>query len=205
MVLDIDNTLLFALHIDQLPGKSPDNQDNIIRFDMCRAGIEYNFIAGWRKGLDFFFEELKDFSKFYINTHGVTEYAISVCNELSKKYGINIQSDKIVARDHYGVRKPLVKSLDKHLIQESEKAEFYGNSIALDDKPDVWSPDQTLCPVLNSKKYINFYDIWSSNMEHEVFPYSMVIMTKKVNKLIEFDRNEKKTIFPRFRYCACRE
>jgi hypothetical protein len=194
VVLDIDNTLLYAIDTKSIDGIDLTKYDNLLHVKWFISGQQHKLTLACRKGLDLFFSELKDFSKFFINTHGLGGYAVCIAEALSNRYNITIQSDKIVSRDTYR-GDTSAKSLDMHLTCKSEKDEFYKNSIALDDKPDVWAPDDTHCPVLNSKKYIHFHNILSNALEREVFPYSVMINTKNCNKLMSLQKEEKKSLY----------
>jgi hypothetical protein len=184
LVLDIDNTLLHALPCNP---KSKANKDDYI-IDFFAEGNRYKLSLALRKGLDIFFKELQYCSNFFINTHGIKFYADEVVKFLNTKYNLNISSNKIVSRDNYGGSTSCkYLHIYSHLNNDKEIKKFVYNAIALDDKPEVWHP-LNLCPVLNSKKFLSFCDLFMKDMSKEFFPYSLLLNHKDECNFLELNK-----------------
>jgi hypothetical protein len=195
LVLDIDNTLLYALEETKMKVKSKYS----INFTVDKK--KFTFSLALRKGLGTFFQDLRDISNFYINTHGMRVYADEIVKFLNSEYNLNITSNKVIARDDYFAKRMAGSKylhIYSHLHNDEAIANFYRNAIALDDKPEVWSPVMSRCPVLNSKKFINFYDLFMPQQYNavaaEIFPYCLLVNNKNTCNLLELNKEYKDKI-----------
>jgi hypothetical protein len=188
VVLDIDNTILFAT--DNIPDNLKLNKQSFrIRLKTETRSDQMTIII--REGLEMFFKELKDFSNFYINTHGLKIYADEICKQLNTRFNCDIKSNRIIARDNYS-GSTRSKSLNLHIVHGTNPNEFYNNSIVLDDKPEVWLPSRSNCPVINSKKFIHFLSL--NAMKEHVYPYMILIKKRNSYEFVQLDKTKESSI-----------
>jgi hypothetical protein len=148
IVLDIDNTLLYAdLKNTEHPLKDDEFKDENVEISRANInGKEFFFKFKLRKGLKKFFEKVEKFSNFYINTHGVNEYGYLVGDLLKQKFNILIPPERIVGRKEVAQNENLTKSLKQFPDLNKRMA------IIIDDKSVIWYEDYlnvTQCLDLN--------------------------------------------------------
>ena len=185
IILDLDNTLIHTF----IPSPEETNlifnkllnlnkEKNFFKIDLINNNKSFVVYFILRKGIKNFFNKLKNFCNFYINSSGRIEYVKAVAKKLEKE--CNIKITKIIAREDENVN--IFKNFNAFEID-------YSNSIIIDDKIDVWNKYK----VKILKKYPSSFILVSKIFFNQGFMNLSNEIQKKIykdlNSNINFDFN----------------
>ena len=185
IILDLDNTLIHTF----IPSPEETNfvfnkllnlnkEKNIFKIDLINNNKNFVVYFILRKGIKKFFNKLKYFCNFYINSSGRIEYVKAIAKKIEKE--CNIKITKIIAREDEKAN--IFKNFNEFEID-------YSNSIIIDDKIDVWNKYK----VKILKKYPSSFILVSKIFFNQGFMnLSNEIQKKKykdLNSNINFDFN----------------
>ena len=185
IILDLDNTLIHTF----IPSPEETNfvfnkllnlnkEKNIFKIDLINNNKNFVVYFILRKGIKNFFNKLKYFCNFYINSSGRIEYVKAIAKKIEKE--CNIKITKIIAREDEKAN--IFKNFNEFEID-------YSNSIIIDDKIDVWNKYK----VKILKKYPSSFILVSKIFFNQGFMnLSNEIQKKKykdLNSNINFDFN----------------
>ncbi len=185
IILDLDNTLIHTF----IPSPEETNfvfnkllnlnkEKNIFKIDLINNNKNFVVYFILRKGIKKFFNKLKYFCNFYINSSGRIEYVKAIAKKIEKE--CNIKITKIIAREDEKAN--IFKNFNEFEID-------YSNSIIIDDKIDVWNKYK----VKILKKYPSSFILVSKIFFNQGFMnLSNEIQKKKykdVHSNINFDFN----------------
>ena len=161
IILDLDNTLIHTfipypeesnLIFNKLLNLNKEN--NIFKIDLINSNKSLVVYFILRQGIKTFFNKLKYFCNFYINSSGRIEYVEAIAKKIEKE--CNIKITKIIARENENIN--IFKNFNKFNID-------FSNSIIIDDKIDVWNKYK----VKNLKKFPSTFVLVSKMFYNQSF------------------------------------
>ena len=188
LVLDIDNTLVHTTPESRINDKPNVDNENIYEFKFPES--PHLCYVKFRPYLREFLEQLEPFYQFHVYTHGSRQYAnilIPLIDPKSQFFKPGVTN--VITRDD--IKNKNTKNLE-HLFPFKDNM-----ALILDDREDVWTSGNLICPNLIKVQPYYYFDEISD--EDDLFPVLKPLLLEIHSRFYNKQQNDTKLILREMR------